>query len=85
MQGNGNYAVEQHSMAYEVGQGRPDDKDLAEIRAFATRVLEKIECGISNDFIVLGNIPYKQSMKHTATPISLPVCILCKNAKKSVR
>ena len=37
--------VAQHSMAPQVGSGRPDGADKEELRAFAGRVLKKVENG----------------------------------------
>lgn len=69
--------VAQHSMAPEIGPGRPDEKDLEEIKAFAARVLEKMEKGENSDIQVPGNFPYKQEMKVVAAPLSLDHCNRC--------
>lgn len=69
--------VAQHSMAPEVGAGRPDEKDIEEIRVFAEKVLDKLEKGVESEICVPGNRPYKQAMSMPVTPISLPSCNLC--------
>lgn len=71
--------VAQHSMAPEVGAGRPDDQDAAEIRAFAEKVLQKLETGecMADSVAVPGNDPYKQWKAMPVTPISLPSCHRC--------
>lgn len=69
--------IAQHSIVPEVGQGRPDAKDKEEIRAFAQKVMERMESGIKKEIIVPGNVPYKAEMKRLATPISLSSCSLC--------
>lgn len=69
--------IAQHSMCPEVGAGRPDEKDLDEIRDFAKMVLDKLEKGVENKVYVPGNHPYKPEMSMPATPVSLPACTLC--------
>lgn len=69
--------IAQHSMAPEVGQGRPDEKDQEEIRKFARKVLEKIEGKIENPVKVPGNYPYKEAMHMPVTPVTLPSCSQC--------
>ena len=69
--------IAQHSIVPEVGAGRPDDADTAEIRSFAKRILGAIEGGKTGEFTVPGNRPYKDGMKVTSTPISLPECSGC--------
>jgi len=69
--------VAQHSMAPEVGKGRPDEKDRVEILDFAGKVLEKIEDGKECPVKVPGNYPYKAGMSMSVTPVSLTSCYLC--------
>lgn len=69
--------IAQHSIAPEVGSGRPDEKDIKEINEFAEKVLEKLEKGAENELLVPGNYPYKPEMKVSAVPFSLPDCTLC--------
>ena len=69
--------VAQHSMAPEVGKGRPDEQDRTSILAFAGKVLEKIEKGFENQVNVPGNYPYKDGMNMPVTPISLDSCNKC--------
>ena len=71
--------VAQHSMAPEVGRGRPDAQDKAEILAFAGKVLAKLEGpgGVETPVKVPGNYPYKNAMSMPVTPISLPSCSMC--------
>ena len=66
--------VAQHSMAPEVGAGRPDEEDAEEIRGFAKAVLHKK----SADGVQLpGNRPYKPEMTVPCTPVSLFSCRHC--------
>ncbi len=67
----------EHSIVREVGAGRPDAQDAAEIRAFAENVLKKIDDSVSSTFSVPGNRPYKPGMKVAATPISTEDCNGC--------
>lgn len=69
--------IAQHSMAPEVGKGRPDEKDRDEIRKFAQKVSEKISKDASSEIEVPGSRPYKDEMKVAATPISADGCNLC--------
>ena len=69
--------VAQHSMVPEVGVGRPDQADIAEIQQFAERILNTIEDGHTHDVAVPGNHPYKDGMKVSATPISISSCGNC--------
>lgn len=69
--------VAQHSMAPEIGAGRPDGQDVQELYAFAQKVLDKLEKGVENKVQVPGNYPYKDGMKGGATPVSLPSCTKC--------
>lgn len=67
----------QHSMVPEVGAGRPDEQDAAELREFARRVLDKLERGEEGTVQVPGNRPYKQWPGLPAAPVSLAECKLC--------
>lgn len=69
--------IAQHSMAKEVGAGRPDEEDRKEIRDFAVKILAKLEKSQKNEVHVPGNRPYKQAMSMPITPISMPSCKLC--------
>lgn len=69
--------VAQHSIVAEVGAGRPDQKDAAEIQHFAKKVMKNLEEGKTNTVSVPGNHPYKESMQVPATPISLAACGGC--------
>ncbi len=69
--------IAQHSIVPEVGADRPDTADIAEIRQFAKRVLNAIENGKTGTVTVPGNHPYKESMKSSATPVTLDSCGRC--------
>ena len=69
--------VAQHSIVPEVGAGRPDAADIAQIQQFAKRVLAAIRDGKPGAISVPGNRPYKESKKGSATPLSLPTCNGC--------
>ena len=66
--------VAQHSMAPEVGAGRPDGEDEKEIHKFAETV--KNSTAVEN-VQVPGNRPYKPEMNMPVTPISLSSCTKC--------
>lgn len=66
--------VAQHSMAPEVGAGRPDEEDAKDIRKFA----ESVKNSTSTENVhVPGNRPYKPEMNVPAALISLPSCTMC--------
>ncbi|MDO4305556.1 MAG: EFR1 family ferrodoxin [Eubacteriales bacterium] len=69
--------VAQHSMAPEVGKGRPDEQDRRSILEFAGKVLDKLESGSESPVKVPGNYPYKNGMSMLVTPVSLPSCKQC--------
>lgn len=69
--------IAQHSMVPEVGKGRPDEQDKAEILDFAGKVLDKLENGLDSPVNVPGNDPYKEGMNMPVSPISLSSCIQC--------
>lgn len=69
--------IAQHSMAPEVGQGRPDGKDQEEICEFAQKVLQKLEQPSENSVKVPGNYPYKPAMNMPVAPLSLDSCTRC--------
>lgn len=74
--------IAQHSMAPEVGKGRPDEQDTKEILDFAQKVLDKIESGQDKPVEVPGNYPYKEARSMPAAPISLPSCNQCRRCEK---
>lgn len=69
--------IAQHSIVPEVGPGRPDADDLAEIAAFAARVRDKAEHGGTSLPQVPGNRPYKQGMASLTAPVTLAGCTRC--------
>ena len=46
--------VAQHSIVPKVGAGRPDEKDMEELREFAEKVLDKLEAGVGGGVGVPG-------------------------------
>lgn len=69
--------VAQHSIVPEVGAGRPDEQDAAQIREFAQAALKKLECGAGTEVQVPGNRPYKETSPMPAAPMTLPSCTGC--------
>lgn len=69
--------IAEHSMYREVGKGRPDADDIAEIQTFAEKILAKLEAGEANEIKVPGNFPYKPEMVVTETPIFKDDCVGC--------
>lgn len=69
--------IAQHSVVPTVGAGRPDQKDIEQIKKYAKRILNKIAADNKCDITVPGNYPYKDSMKVPAVPISTSTCSGC--------
>lgn len=70
--------VAQHSIITEVAAGRPDAQDIADIQAFAQKVLEKLEAGNETEVEVPGNYPYKERKPSAPAPVSDDeACIQC--------
>lgn len=69
--------IAQHSIVSEVGAGRPNQADIAEIQKYAKHILNAIEDDKTGSVTVPGNRPYKESMKASVTPISLSMCSEC--------
>lgn len=74
--------VAQHSILPEVGAGRPDAQDQAEIREFAEAVLKKLADDEKSEVQVPGNRPYKTAAPMPATPLTLSSCTGCGNCEK---
>ncbi len=70
--------VAQHSMAPEIGTGRPDKNDVDDIKNFAKNILEKLNKDVCDKLVVSGNYPYKPDFRAPTIPITLPSCVLCK-------
>lgn len=73
--------VAQHSLAPEIGAGRPDEADEAQLREFARKALEKIERG-GQEVQVPGSRPYKAGLNLPVTPVSTSACVLCGNCER---
>ena len=64
-------AVSEHSFSGELAGGRPNEQDLAELRAFADRVAEKLMAGDMGIVSVPGDMPpekYYTPLKEDGTP-----------------
>lgn len=72
----------QHSIVPEAGKGRPDTKDIAEIKDFAANILAKWEDQCFTEPMVPGNFPYREVSPNTITPISLEGCVGCGTCAK---
>lgn len=69
--------VAQHSIVPLVGAGRPDARDVEEIRGFAEKVSGKLAAGGAGVAAVPGNRPYREFKQSPAAPVLLEGCISC--------
>ncbi|MBQ3391758.1 MAG: 4Fe-4S binding protein [Clostridia bacterium] len=68
--------VAQHTYG-EIQVGRPDEQDLAQDRAFAENVLQKLQEGRRTPPAIEGNYPYKESGAGSFHPRTDETCIHC--------
>lgn len=69
--------IARHSMVPDVGAGRPDARDEAEIIRFADQVKATLAAGKQGGVSVPGTSPYKAEMNLKATPLTTPECTRC--------
>lgn len=70
-------AVAEHSIMRQFAQGRPDEKDFAELSQFAKQIQQRIEEGQTpKDLNVPGNSPYR---KYNGVPIKPAAKKSCTN------
>lgn len=73
--------VAQHSIANEIGKGRPDSEDHYEIEEFVTSILDKykkIPKADWQEITVPGNHPYKETKQSSIVPQMNEQCVKCK-------
>lgn len=66
----------EHSIVDEIGQGRPNDKELQEIAEFV-KALKKRLAHPLEDIHVPGNMPYREYSVISMTPITTKKCTEC--------
>lgn len=69
--------IAQHSVVPAAGAGRPDDKDIAELKTFVAAIQAKLEKNDTTEPKVPGNFPYKEVNPNAVTPLSGEGCIGC--------
>ncbi|MBR5328866.1 MAG: EFR1 family ferrodoxin [Firmicutes bacterium] len=69
--------VARHSIVSVVGEGRPNEKDAAEIAAFASNVEKKLLGGEEGELLVPGNEPYRERSVTAVTPMCFDACTVC--------
>lgn len=71
-------AIAEHSIMHPFGAGRPDDKDIQELKEFANQVKEALDYGKEDILLsVPGNEPYKERSGLPMKPRTNDACILC--------
>lgn len=70
--------VAEHSIMHQFAKGRPDDRDLEELSAFAKQIRKSIEeKNLPEDLLVPGNIPYREYHGVPIKPTVKKHCIKC--------
>lgn len=70
--------VAEHSIFKSYGTGRPDEEDKKDIREFAGKILEKLQAGDSEDFLIPHNEPFIERRVSTIRPeTDRDKCIKC--------
>lgn len=71
-------AVAEHSIMHQFASGRPDEKDIQELRSYAKIILDKMNAGITGDALqVPGNRPYKKAGGAGLVPKATKDCTNC--------
>lgn len=70
-------ALAQHSMVHELAAGRPDERDLAQLKEFGGKIREKIDAGVSRRPGIPGNRPYKKGKSGCFPPMPGKDCSGC--------
>lgn len=78
-------AVAEHSIMHQYAIGRPDEKDLEELRGFAKTIFEKLASGelSASALQIPGNRPYKKAGGAGLTPKAEKNCVNCGLCAKS--
>lgn len=69
--------IAQHSIVPKAGAGRPDDKDISELKQFAADIRTKLENKNTEEPKVPGNFPYRETSPNAISPLSKDGCIGC--------
>ncbi|WP_303900751.1 4Fe-4S binding protein [Anaerotruncus colihominis] len=69
--------IAEHSMLRTVAAGRPDARDIQEIKAFAAAVKEKISGGVCSPVSVPGSRPYCAGKPLPLRPQASDGCVRC--------
>lgn len=69
-------AIAEHSIAHQYATGRPDAKDAEQLKAFAKKILEKLESNTVIEPQIPGNRPYKKAGAGMV-PKASSVCVSC--------
>lgn len=71
-------AVAEHSIMHQYAAGRPDEKDIQELKSYADAILKKIKKGTSGDLPQIpGNRPYKKAGGVGLVPKASKACTDC--------
>lgn len=70
-------AIAEHSIARQFATGRPDDRDAAQLRAFAGKIQAKLDAGDLAEPEIPGDRPYKKGSGTEMVPKPTGSCTEC--------
>ena len=70
-------AVAEHSIMHQYAAGRPDEKDVEELRGFAEKIYRKLMDDELSAFEIPGNRPYKKAGGAGIVPKATKECVGC--------
>ncbi len=70
-------AIAEHSIAHQIGAGRPDAKDYAQLAGFAQKIRAKLSAGDVSAPSVPGNRPYQDANEAGLVPWPTDDCTNC--------
>lgn len=71
-------AVAEHSIMHQFATGRPDKKDINQLKSYAKAILDKLESGSEyKQLNIPGNRPYKKAGAAGLVPTAAKKCVGC--------
>lgn len=73
----GTALLAEHSMARDIGAGRPDEEDKEDMKSFAARICEKLKMKGRREPEIPGDRPYREWKQMPVTPRADDSCTAC--------